>query len=363
MTIRYKCDECGAVLNIKDELAGTLGHCPRCKVEFHVPAAEGIPLAGKESATVAGKPAAESEKRPAGAFGEDDIESILEGSGPVGTASSFDSGDEIGDGDADVDDEPRSKARRSRRSDDSDDEGDSSDDEDHDSDRKRKKKGKGAAKAGKATGDSEESAAIAKNLMGRSDQAALRDEKKGGRPFGGRDGDRDAVKGEYSAAEVAGYFAKHFWPVLLGCVVLLGLCIWMYTSLSPAPNLPPLVRVTGTVTLDGKPLPKALVRFQPIFESANKANLALATAYGTTDDNGKYDLVYMYVNERQVFGAPLGPHQVVITVTDKQGIELLPPKYSVGFKSELKATVTKGMPPKDFDLSSKEEAAAPGGVR
>ena len=41
MTIRYTCAECGAVLNIKEELAGTQGHCPRCQGEFTVPDAEG----------------------------------------------------------------------------------------------------------------------------------------------------------------------------------------------------------------------------------------------------------------------------------------------------------------------------------
>ena len=40
MTIRYKCEECGAALNIKDELAGTKGNCPRCQVEFIIPAPE-----------------------------------------------------------------------------------------------------------------------------------------------------------------------------------------------------------------------------------------------------------------------------------------------------------------------------------
>ena len=39
MTIRFTCAQCGSVLKIKDELAGTDGHCPKCKTEFVVPAA------------------------------------------------------------------------------------------------------------------------------------------------------------------------------------------------------------------------------------------------------------------------------------------------------------------------------------
>jgi hypothetical protein len=360
MTIRYKCDECGAVLNIKDELAGTLGHCPRCKVEFQVPAPDGTVTAGKESATVAGKPAAEGEKRPAGAFSEDDIENILGAPGAVKSAGGFDSGDEFDEGASDADDE-LSTARTSRRSDDSDD-GGVDDDDESDSDRRRKNKSKNKGST-KAKGDSEESAAIARNLMGRGDHAAARDEKRGGRPFGGAEGGRDEVKREYTITEVAGYFAKHFWPVLAGCVVLLGICIWLYYSLTPGVNLPSLVRVTGTVTMDGKPLKKALVKFQPIPEAGAKLTQAMATAFGFTDDNGKYELVYMVINEKQIFGAPLGQHQVVITANDSKGIEIVPLRYSYGPKSVLRATVAKGMPPQDFDLSSKEEAPAEGAVR
>ena len=39
MTIRFTCNECGSVLKIKDELAGTRGKCPKCKAEFIVPVA------------------------------------------------------------------------------------------------------------------------------------------------------------------------------------------------------------------------------------------------------------------------------------------------------------------------------------
>ncbi len=37
MTIRYTCTGCGSVLKIKDEKAGTEGHCPKCKATFRVP--------------------------------------------------------------------------------------------------------------------------------------------------------------------------------------------------------------------------------------------------------------------------------------------------------------------------------------
>lgn len=370
MTIRYKCEECGAVLNIKDELAGTVGHCPRCKVEFKVPAPDegavvGKDAVGKEIATVAGPPAAEGQKRPVGAFNEDDIESILEASGPVKSASDYRVGaDGFDEESGESDDERPASRRQSRHSNDpadadEDDSGEAEADED-DSDRRRKKKkmGKGAVKEGAAKGDSAESASIARNLMGRGDQTVVREEKKGGRPFGGADGGRDEDKGEFSAKEVAGYFAKRTWPLIIGLTAFIGLCYWLYTSLSPGVNLPFLVPVSGTVTLDGKPLAKALVRFQPIPEPGAKPNLYLATPVGSTDENGKYELLYLVVNDKRIFGAPLGKHMVVINATDKVGGELLPLRYSYPPKSKLTATVVKGMPPQNFDLTSEEEPSS-----
>jgi len=359
MTIRYKCDECGAVLNIKDELAGTLGHCPRCKVEFKVPAPDAGNVGDKEPVTLANKPAGETQEGPPGAFSEDDIESILETSGPVKTATDYgvaDSG--FDDAAGEQDDEPRPSRRKSRVADDTsdaDEDDSTSDDDEDDPDVRRKKKRKGVRNDGPAKGDSAESASIAKTLMGRGEQTTLRDDKKPGRPFGGADGGRDEDKGEFSAKEVAGYFAKHGWPLIIGFFAFVALCYWLYTSLSPGVNLPTLVPVSGTVTLDGKPLANASIQFLPIPEPGAKPNLFLSTPVGMTDANGKYELLYCVLNEKRIYGAPLGKHIVKINANDKQGGELLPLKYSHTAKSELKAEVVKGMPPQDFALTLADE--------
>src|SRR5262249_39671317 len=101
MTIRYTCEECGAVLNIKDELAATQGHCPRCQVEFTVPPVEGgTAVAAKEPAAVAGEPAvAKKRERPAeGGLSEDDIGDILSSGGPVTSTGSYrDAGNDFDD--------------------------------------------------------------------------------------------------------------------------------------------------------------------------------------------------------------------------------------------------------------------------
>lgn len=50
MTIRVTCQHCGAALKIKDELAGTEGHCPKCKHKFRIPE---LVLAGSAEAQAA----------------------------------------------------------------------------------------------------------------------------------------------------------------------------------------------------------------------------------------------------------------------------------------------------------------------
>lgn len=53
MTIRVTCQHCGAALKIKDELAGTEGHCPKCKHKFRIPA---LVLAGSAEAQATPEP-------------------------------------------------------------------------------------------------------------------------------------------------------------------------------------------------------------------------------------------------------------------------------------------------------------------
>lgn len=63
---------------------------------------------------------------------------------------------------------------------------------------------------------------------------------------------------------------------------------------------PALGTVTGTVTMDGEPLPNAIVSFVP--EAGGRASV------GTTDENGTYQLGY--VNQ---LGALIGSHKISIT--------------------------------------------------
>jgi hypothetical protein len=330
MTIRYTCSECGAVLNIKDDLAGTQGHCPRCQVEFRVPAAEASPVAEKQPAAVGGEPAVTERERAAGAFSEDDIGDIL-------AASSA--------GSADTD------ARTAKNPFDQE---ETATEEEDDSARRKKKRKSSEKPAVKQ--DSEESASIAKNLMARGEHAAVRDEKKAGRPFGGAGG-RAEERPDYTAKDVVKYFASIGWPAVVGMIVLLALSFGLYKWLMPGMKLPPLAEVSGTVTLDGKPLENAIVQFQPITEGP-KRDRNLATSFGITDKDGKYSLVYLVIDEQRITGAVIGMHRIVIRATDKEGTDLIPVEYSPTATDDVRKEVVNGGPPIDFALTSKK--ASPG---
>lgn len=110
-----------------------------------------------------------------------------------------------------------------------------------------------------------------------------------------------------------------------------------------------LGRVSGVVTLDGKPLPAATVTF-----SRGQGRMSV----GMTDEAGRYTLQYT----PHALGAEPGQHTVSITtridaVTGEGDIasvegrpELLPARYHE--KSELTAEVKPGRNTIDFGLTS-----------
>jgi len=105
---------------------------------------------------------------------------------------------------------------------------------------------------------------------------------------------------------------------------------------------PELGSVEGTVTLDGRPLPDALVLFTP--DGPGR------TSQGVTDASGRYRVAYL----RDIVGANLGRHVVrILTAREETGAkEILPPRYHA--KSTLSATVAAGENTVDFALDSKK---------
>lgn len=102
---------------------------------------------------------------------------------------------------------------------------------------------------------------------------------------------------------------------------------------------PRLGTVSGVITLDGVPLPGAMVSFRPAAGGQ--------VSKGTTDDQGSYRLTYL----RDLMGAAVGSHVVTIrTVAENAGDERLPPRYNSA--TSLSADVTAGANRFDFPLSS-----------
>ncbi|EAQ81283.1 hypothetical protein DSM3645_22866 [Blastopirellula marina DSM 3645] len=110
--------------------------------------------------------------------------------------------------------------------------------------------------------------------------------------------------------------------------------------------------VSGTVTLDGQPLPDAQISFVPPGTGSSGS--------GFTDEYGKYELYYA----ARRGGAKLGENRVFITKnkpsTGKRGefagvseadMEMLPARYNR--KTELTATVEDKRNEINFDLKSK----------
>jgi len=125
------------------------------------------------------------------------------------------------------------------------------------------------------------------------------------------------------------------WSMLLAGVVSLPGC-------GGDASRPKLGKVTGVVTLDGKPLPAAQVEFVP---QSGRPSLA------ETGTDGSYRLQFTADED----GALVGSHTVKIhTAVDgrmDRTEELVPAQYHS--KSELKAEVKPGSNTFNFDLKSK----------
>jgi len=131
----------------------------------------------------------------------------------------------------------------------------------------------------------------------------------------------------------------------IGLALLVVATLTAVSGCGPSQDLPDLGQVTGTVTLDGKPLADANIAFEP------QAGGAVST--GQSDSSGQYEIWY----NADVKGAALGKHVVRIEkFPDPEEHEgdfvLLPDKYNV--ESTLTADVKPGNNENvNFELTSK----------
>jgi hypothetical protein len=154
-------------------------------------------------------------------------------------------------------------------------------------------------------------------------------------------------------------------PPFLVVYGLIGLlCLWLaYKWIFGPSRNPNLVRVRGTVTLEGKPLAGAVVTFHPTTKDGS-------SAVGATDRFGKFDMKTAGLGN----GALIGEYGVTVTklvseekmmtpdeakqYTSKMGkpppepkvTNQAPAQYATVQSSGLTATVKRGVGPFKFDL-------------
>ncbi len=124
-------------------------------------------------------------------------------------------------------------------------------------------------------------------------------------------------------------------------VVVLGSCG------TPTPTN--VGKVSGKVTLEGQPLPDALVTFAPVKAGGS-------TALGKTDANGSYRLNY----GQGVDGAEIGENRVTISTFDEGAPDVDPPRPKVlekvplkyNLRSELVRDVKQDANSFDFELKN-----------
>lgn len=129
-------------------------------------------------------------------------------------------------------------------------------------------------------------------------------------------------------------------------LLICGICI-----VSGCSESVPIVPVSGHVTLDGKPLAGATIRFMP--KPDKNPEVSKMMAMGTTNEHGQYSL--------QVFrgpgGAVVGPSRVTIMtlVENENGRpiveEKVPAKYNIQSKLEFDVP-PQGTDNANFELSS-----------
>jgi hypothetical protein len=137
----------------------------------------------------------------------------------------------------------------------------------------------------------------------------------------------------------------------------LGLLLpFLFLPLGCAKKTAPLAPVSGRVTLDGKPLAGALVRFQP--QQRDKDPNMAPDALGHTDDQGNYTLSTVLPTGEEKAGAVIGRHNVQISLFDygdgkRQPGERVPAKYNTESKETYEVPAA-GANQANFELFSKK---------
>ena len=323
MTIRHRCEQCGRLLKIPGERTGTASRCPACHAEFVVP-----PASAAEDSTARTSPAASPDRSldpvvpPAVRKGRDDFDPVAF---LMDAGTSKVSEVRVPRGNS----ETPSSALPSR---------------------------KWRSRTAETSGQ-EGAASNAKELLEKTRAETRRmpaeaTAENRGKPAGPPG--LQALFRKLGAVKLA---------MILAVIGLTGTGGWLYSRLRF--DLPPLGDVSGRVTLDGRPLAGAIVNFRPLEKRfrekrsrnarGDKHSIAVRTATGVTDADGRYRLSYVenysgtFVGKNLVYLAPL---------LNEEGRDRIPASWSVsslGSPDQVKSVdIVEGRNP-DFDIEMKSD--------
>lgn len=145
---------------------------------------------------------------------------------------------------------------------------------------------------------------------------------------------------------------------VIGRTALVGVWLALLTVGCGGGDGPEFVTVEGTVTLDGQPVPNAMIAFRP--QGAGGGGYT-SSSYGGTDSDGYYYLQYSISQD----GAIPGEYQVEISTyaeaDEDEGVEAHPETIPARYnrQTELTATVEPGGGPYDFPLESGGDVIQP----
>ena len=356
MTIRFTCDQCGSVLKIKDELAGTDGKCPKCKKRFIVPepgadspveaaqppSADDIataalsespktpvapkPTAAKPSEKTTDKPG-KAAKKAADDDDFDPVSFLMEG--PAKKAPAFEPSEPVA---------PRSPAGGGRGAP-APGGGFSLDDDDEvPVDAPLPTKKWGARKEPAADRSSGGSTNAAKDLLAKSMEESRV-----------RAGEMPEETPRFNF-DMAGFF-REFGLKVVGTTVgiiagSLGVYWLMNSMVSNDLVLPELGYVSGKVTLGGKGQPGVRVIFSPkdkTIEGSKDKQQRSRDSFGQTDEQGNYTLYYT----SEVEGVKVGQCRVLM---ESQDHSIPIPAKFLGAQDVTVEVVSGNNPEKNFEL-------------
>jgi hypothetical protein len=397
MTIRVTCEKCGAGMKVKDELAGTKGHCPKCKTAFLVPkdaestqpvavvaaAAEeaGVPGSSLEIATLEKPSSAPPSEPPADPptdeLAEDEPPKLV--ASPLASADedNLDSGPLMMEPDPEDDDDdapmrmvakkaPDPKPEKAPSKQSSKKPFDPADflsahppesrpapptiPDEFDEEEPARRMG-GRTKPEPKSSDSVVSTAV----TSASAASDVWDHTKAAKQMRKALKESNALPKEEGEPgfDWAGAFRELGLKGVGGIAAILIICYGLYCMfdrfMGGGPNLPKLGYVTGKVLLDGEPLPGASVYFAPEETAmAGTKRERARTSLGLTNDQGEYRMQYL----EGVPGVAVGKCRVWLTLTmPQQPKQFIPGDHSDG--AGLTREVKPGRQTFDFDMKSK----------